>query len=109
MAQDFHDQLIHFLPKMRVWALALTRNRAAAEDLMQDVATKALVAKDCFTPGTNFSAWVHRPGHHLGRASASRSRQMIPRVFAEYLTVPCLRTPQKEHKVDALLSSRQGD
>jgi RNA polymerase sigma-70 factor (ECF subfamily) len=39
MAQDFHEQLIRFLPKMRIWALALTRNRAAAEDLMQDVAT----------------------------------------------------------------------
>ncbi|HUN40877.1 MAG TPA: sigma-70 family RNA polymerase sigma factor [Acetobacteraceae bacterium] len=58
--QDFQEQLISFLPKMRVWALALTRNRAAAEDLTQDVATKALVARDCFIPGTNFSAWVHR-------------------------------------------------
>ena len=57
---DFHEQLIEFLPKMRVWALALTRNKAAADDLTQDVATKALVAKDCFIPGTNFSAWVHR-------------------------------------------------
>jgi RNA polymerase sigma-70 factor (ECF subfamily) len=60
MAQEFHDQLISYMPKMRVWALALTRNRAAADDLTQDVATKALVAKDGFTPGTNFSAWVHR-------------------------------------------------
>ena len=60
MAPDFREQLIQFLPKMRVWALALTRNRAAAEDLTQDVATKALAARDCFTPGTNFSAWVHR-------------------------------------------------
>lgn len=60
MPQDFHEQLIEFLPRMRVWALALTRNRAAAEDLTQDVATKVLVAQDCFTPGTNFSAWVHR-------------------------------------------------
>jgi len=60
VSQEFHDQLVSFLPKMRVWALALTRNRAAADDLTQDVATKALVAKDGFTPGTNFSAWVHR-------------------------------------------------
>lgn len=60
MPQDFQEQLIAFLPKMRIWALALTRNRAAAEDLTQDVATKALVARDCFIPGTNFSAWVHR-------------------------------------------------
>ena len=60
MAQEFQEQLIQFLPKMRIWALALTRNRAAAEDLTQDVAAKVLAAKDCFTPGTNFSAWVHR-------------------------------------------------
>ena len=60
MPHKFDDQLIAFLPKMRVWALALTRNRAAADDLTQDVATKALVAQDCFTPGTNFSAWVHQ-------------------------------------------------
>ncbi len=60
MPREFNDQLISFLPKMRVWALALTRNRAAADDLTQDVATKALLAQDCFMPGTNFSAWVHR-------------------------------------------------
>ena len=60
MSQEFHDQLVSFLPKMRVWALALTRNRAAADDLTKDVATKALVAQDGFTPGTNFSAWAHR-------------------------------------------------
>ena len=45
MPQEFHDQLTSFMPKMRVWALALTRNRAAADDLTQDVATKALVAR----------------------------------------------------------------
>jgi RNA polymerase sigma-70 factor, ECF subfamily len=60
VAQDFQEQLTQLLPKMRVWALTLTRNRAAAEDLTQDVATKALVARDCFAPGTNFSAWMHR-------------------------------------------------
>ena len=60
MPNNFDEQLIAFLPRMRVWALALTRNRAAAEDLTQDVAAKALLAQNCFTPGTNFSAWVHR-------------------------------------------------
>jgi RNA polymerase sigma-70 factor (ECF subfamily) len=60
MSQEFHDQLISSMPKMRGWALALTRNRAAADDLTQDVATKVLVAQGCFTPGTNFSAWVRR-------------------------------------------------
>jgi RNA polymerase sigma-70 factor (ECF subfamily) len=60
MVQEFHDQLISFMPKMHVWAMALTRNRASADDLTQDVAAKVLAAKGCFIPGTNFSAWVHR-------------------------------------------------
>jgi hypothetical protein len=30
-SREFHDQLTKFLPKMRVWALGLTRNAAAAE------------------------------------------------------------------------------
>ena len=57
---EFQDQLTEFLPKMRGWAMALTRNRAAAEDLVQEVAMKALSACDSYVPGTNFPAWVHR-------------------------------------------------
>ena len=44
-SREFQDQLIGFLPKMRVWAMALTRNSSAADDLVQDVAMKALVAR----------------------------------------------------------------
>jgi RNA polymerase sigma-70 factor (ECF subfamily) len=57
---EFHGQLITLLPKLRVQALALTRNRAAAEDLVQDAVANALAAQDSFTPGTNFAAWMHR-------------------------------------------------
>ena len=51
---------IAILPKLRVQALALTRNRAAAEDLVQDAVCNALSAQDSFIPGTNFAAWMHR-------------------------------------------------
>jgi RNA polymerase sigma-70 factor, ECF subfamily len=60
MTQSFHDQVITILPKLRVQALALTRNRAAAEDLVQDSVCNALSAQDSFIPGTNFAAWMHR-------------------------------------------------
>jgi RNA polymerase sigma-70 factor, ECF subfamily len=59
-SQEFQGKLIEFLPKMRIWALALTRNSSAADDLVQDVAMKTLSASNNFVPGTNFSAWVHR-------------------------------------------------
>jgi RNA polymerase sigma-70 factor (ECF subfamily) len=60
MPNEFHSQLIALLPRLRVQALALTRNRAAAEDLVQDAVANALAAQDSFTPGTNFAAWMHR-------------------------------------------------
>jgi RNA polymerase sigma-70 factor, ECF subfamily len=56
----FHDQVIAILPKLRVQALALTRNRTAAEDLVQDSVCNALSAQNTFVPGTNFPAWMHR-------------------------------------------------
>ena len=56
----FHDQVIAILPKLRVQALALTRNRTAAEDLVQDAVWNALSAQNSFIPGTNFAAWMHR-------------------------------------------------
>ena len=59
-SREFRDRLTAFLPKMRVWAMALTRNSSAADDLVQDVAMKTLMASESFEPDTNFSAWVHR-------------------------------------------------
>ncbi len=56
----FHDQVIAILPKLRIQALALTRNRTAAEDLVQEAVCNALSAQATFVPGTNFPAWMHR-------------------------------------------------
>jgi RNA polymerase sigma-70 factor (ECF subfamily) len=63
------------MPKMRLWALALTRNAPAADDLVQDVAVKALAASDSFEQGTNFSAWVHRIMVNHFITSVRRSRR----------------------------------
>ena len=60
MSDTFHDQIIAILPKLRVQALALTRNRTVAEDLVQDAVCNALSARTSFMPGTNFGAWMHR-------------------------------------------------
>jgi RNA polymerase sigma-70 factor, ECF subfamily len=59
-SREFQDRLIQFLPKMRKWAMALTRSPSAADDLVQDVAMKTLMASQSFVQGTNFAAWAHR-------------------------------------------------
>ena len=56
----FHDALVALLPKLRVQALSLTRNRADADDLVQAAVTNALAAQASFAPGTNFGAWMYR-------------------------------------------------
>jgi RNA polymerase sigma-70 factor (ECF subfamily) len=56
----FEEQIVAILPRLRVQAMALTRNRAGAEDLVQDAVCNALSAWHSFVPGTNFAAWVHR-------------------------------------------------
>src|ERR1700691_5701038 len=57
---SFHDQIIGIVPKLRIQALALTRNRSSADDLVQDAVCNALSAQESFIPGTNFAAWMHR-------------------------------------------------
>ncbi len=57
---SFHDQLIALMPRLQIQALALTRHRAAAEDLVQDAVCNALAARESFQTGTNFAAWMHR-------------------------------------------------
>jgi RNA polymerase sigma-70 factor (ECF subfamily) len=42
------------------WALHATRNRADAEDLVQEAVLNALRAFHTFQPGTNFKAWFFR-------------------------------------------------
>lgn len=56
----FDLELISLLPRLRIQALALTRNPSAAADLVQDAVANALSARASYTPGTNFPAWMHR-------------------------------------------------
>jgi RNA polymerase sigma-70 factor (ECF subfamily) len=59
MASEFHDQLVEQLPRLRAYAMSLTRHRAQADDLVQQTALKAWNAQASFTAGTNFKAWLY--------------------------------------------------
>lgn len=52
-----HD-LINLIPSLRNFSLALTRNPADADDLVQEGLIKALSNIHQFTPGTNLKAWL---------------------------------------------------
>ena len=58
--ETFRDLLLAHLPALRQQALALTRNRADADDLVQATVVNALAAQASFALGTNFRAWTMR-------------------------------------------------
>lgn len=53
------DLVLH-LPKLFAHARRLTRDRAAAEDLVQATTLRALAFASSFEPGTNLKGWLHQ-------------------------------------------------
>ncbi len=54
----FTAEALALLDSLYGTALRLTRNRATAEDLVQDTYLKAFRARTRFEPGTNLKAWI---------------------------------------------------
>ena len=73
----FHDELVALLPRLRVQALSLTRNRAEADDLVQAALVNALAAQASFTPGTNLGAWVYRIMRNRFISDRRRARETV--------------------------------
>ena len=55
---SFAAEAMRLLEPLYAAAMRLTRNRADAEDLVQDTFVKALRFEDRFVPGTNLKAWL---------------------------------------------------
>jgi RNA polymerase sigma-70 factor (ECF subfamily) len=53
----------------------LTRNRSAADDLLQEAAYRALRSKTQFALGTNFTAWIYRIVHNEYISSQRRAKR----------------------------------
>src|SRR3546814_1241133 len=60
MGMGVNRELISEIPSVRACARALTREREAADDLVQEAVTRALAAQGQYTLGTNFRAWIFR-------------------------------------------------
>lgn len=60
----FADEVVRHLPPLYATALRLTRDRADAEDLVQDVVVRALRSSHQFRPGTNLRAWLYTILHN---------------------------------------------
>src|SRR5215468_3373434 len=66
-ADDFSAEALQFLEPLFATAMRLTRNRADAEDLVQDTFVKAFRHEDQFKRGTNLRAWLYTILHNTWR------------------------------------------
>lgn len=55
---DPRDEISSHIRDLRAFALSLSRNHAAADDLVQDTIVKAWTNFDKFSQGTNLRAWL---------------------------------------------------
>lgn len=56
--KDFRDQLVAIIPSLRAFARGLCGNRDLADDMAQDAMARAWAARQSYTPGSNFRAWM---------------------------------------------------
>ncbi len=66
-ADAFGAEVLRYLESLYATALRLTRNRADAEDLVQDTLVKAFRFSDKFERGTNLRAWLSTILHNTWR------------------------------------------
>src|SRR5690348_10273751 len=56
----FEEEAIPYMRRLYPAALRLTRNHCDAEDLIQETFTKAYLAYNQYSQGTNLNAWLNR-------------------------------------------------
>ena len=77
MSFDIQEELLTCMPDMRAFARFLTKDRAWAEDLVQDASVRVLTAAEQFEPGTNFKAWVFTILRNLYYNELQKNRRLV--------------------------------
>lgn len=62
---DVRKQLGRFTPRLRRFALTLTRSQVDADDLVQSTLERALVYLQKWEPGTRLDSWLYRIAQNL--------------------------------------------
>jgi RNA polymerase sigma-70 factor, ECF subfamily len=75
--QDRRDELAAAIPRLRAFAISLTRNGAAADDLVQETILKAWSNFDKFDVQTNLIAWLFTILRNTFYSSLRKSRREV--------------------------------
>ncbi|WP_102110210.1 RNA polymerase sigma factor [Oceaniglobus roseus] len=88
--RDPREEMVEHLPALRAFAMSLTRNPSAADDLVQDTIEKAWKSIKSFTPGTNLRAWlftIQRNAFYSSRRKVKREVADVDGIMAAGLAV----------------------
>lgn len=86
----FRDQLVALLPSLRAFSRGLCGHREMADDLAQDTIMRAWAARESYTQGTNFRAWmfmIMRNQFYSTIRKNSRTTSLDPEVAERVLVV----------------------
>ena len=94
-----HQQIEALLPRLRRYALMLTRDPVDADDLVQDCVARALVKLHLWQPGTDLRAWLFTLLHNEHINKIRRERVMGAKVkLSEYvMPVTCQSAAQLDY------------
>ena len=81
--QDLYRAIADEMPRLRRYALALTKNRERSEDLVQECVLRGCTHIDRFEVGTNLPRWLMTIMHNLFLNEISKNR-----VRANVIPVP---------------------
>jgi RNA polymerase sigma-70 factor (ECF subfamily) len=74
---DPRDRLAGAIPKLRAFAISLTREVSRADDLVQDTILKAWTNIDKFDPATNLDAWLFTILRNTFYSSLRKTRREV--------------------------------
>ena len=78
---DHDAQIVQHIPRLRRYARALTGDRGAADDLVQDTLERALSRYHLWRPGSDLRAWLFTIMHNIfvnqARSRARRQHEAL--------------------------------
>jgi RNA polymerase sigma-70 factor (ECF subfamily) len=80
MTNQVYQEIEAQIPNLRRYAMVLAHNPVAADDLLQQSMTRALMKSHLFEPGTNLRAWLFTIMHNVHVSNVRHVATMSPSV-----------------------------
>jgi RNA polymerase sigma-70 factor, ECF subfamily len=95
MSPAVRDAMLAAVPRLRAFAISLSRHVDRADDLVQEALTCAIASINSFQPGTNMSAWLFIILRNLFRSEYRKRRREVEDTDGRYAET--LKSSPEQH------------